>query len=686
MLYDHIGFEPLEPRTLLAGTPFPGLELLEDPSNTVIRMETRYGDVDIELLDSVAPSTVAAFLQTLRRGDYAGTFFHYADGERLRGGIDRLDPVSGPTERFTSLAADTPPTRSNQVMTLAMPVLNGQTNPQGTTELVFNLADNAAADNEFAVFGRVVQGWSVILQIAGLPTLDISGYFPGNPIAVELTQVPVTENDPLPPAITQDLIVPIGDMQIIKPGGIDQFYTEKVYYPEGYSWERTFEAIELLNPVSPGGAAAHYQIIVRYETGPRDQVVATGELAPGRRDSAVIAPGFGNPSTIVRNHEPYAYEVWSTAPIAAGFRHKDFKAGVGESFARLESIPVPGDDHVWSFFQAALGFDPQHVFLVWQNTTGTDATVWATFFFEDAEPIQESFFLGGHRRGGLNVKDFPNFPTGATFVGARISADQPIVAAITRYDTRGGGGGNGDVGGITALGIPGLGSTVGITPGAARGVQDPFAILNGGSADAEVTLFITPEGSTTPITRTVTVPASRMLILDGQDNPAELAPSGEFFSLRYASDQPLVAGFITSAFRGTGTPAAVYAARITHFADARAFTAPAGSPFGQQSVSVSNPGSAPATVSLIFRFEDAEPLIAETFTLQPGETLQKKITDYASLLAQHLTGLGSLVRDPYSLSIESDVPIVAQVTQFNSDGRAELGMTLDLWEPLATIV
>lgn len=45
-------------------------------SNTVVRMETSLGNVDIELFDEEAPLTVANFLEYVRRGDYDNSFIH----------------------------------------------------------------------------------------------------------------------------------------------------------------------------------------------------------------------------------------------------------------------------------------------------------------------------------------------------------------------------------------------------------------------------------------------------------------------------------------------------------------------------------------------------------------------------------------------------------------------------------
>lgn len=669
-------WDALEPRVQLSGAPFPTLGMLEDPSNTVVRVDTRYGSLDLELFDSEVSASVASFLGLLKGGEYAQTFFHRVEpGARLQGGLDRFDNDDGLSERQGLVDIDAATARDNTERTIALPLTEAA---RSTGELIVNLADNTPSNSSFVVIGRVIQGWDVVQQIVGLPAEDLSGFFPGSPVGANLTQVPVTESAPA--LVTEDLLVIITDVQIIKPAG-GGFYTQRVFYPEGYSWERTYEAIDLLNP---GEDEAQYQILVRYETGPRDQVVAAGALAPGARRTVVVAPGFGAASGIVRNNEPYAYEVWSSLPLAAGFRHKDFKIGVGESFFRPASLPDAAAMREWTFNQAALGFGESEAFITWQEPEGNEVQITATFYFTDAEPIEQVFTLEPHRRGGLRVREIEGLPEGAEFVGMRLTADNPIVAAITRYDQTSSGPGEGDEGGVTALGTPGGGSIEGAAPGARRGGIEPLSILNTGATDAEVTFTVIPEGGTQPIVRVVNAPAGRLLILTGDDNPAKQAGNAQFFVVRYSSAQPVTVSFISSAFRGTGTGFSTWAARETHFADARAFTAPRGAPFGQHSLSIYN-GRAldTATVRIVFRFNSGPSFTSEPIVLAPGQSVHRRINEYASDIAQLQGGLGGVVRRPYSVSVLSDWPVVAQAGQLNADGRAELGMALETWSPLS---
>ena len=46
----------LESRLALSGGPFPTLADLESANDTVVRIETNYGDIDLELYNNAAPT------------------------------------------------------------------------------------------------------------------------------------------------------------------------------------------------------------------------------------------------------------------------------------------------------------------------------------------------------------------------------------------------------------------------------------------------------------------------------------------------------------------------------------------------------------------------------------------------------------------------------------------------------
>lgn len=151
---------------------------------TRVRMLTALGPIDVELYDADAPLTVANFLGYVRRGDYAGSFFHrLVPGFVLQGGGFRWNDAELP--KLSRVPTDTPvrnkfsTARPNVRGTVAMAKLAG--NPDSATSQWFvNLADNRAnLDNQnggFTVFGRVTPpSMATVDRIAALQVVNASG-------------------------------------------------------------------------------------------------------------------------------------------------------------------------------------------------------------------------------------------------------------------------------------------------------------------------------------------------------------------------------------------------------------------------------------------------------------------------------------------------------------------------------
>ena len=75
---------------LLAASSMP----LPVTANTLLRMQTDLGGIDIELFDTQAPLTVENFLNYVNRGDYDGTFIHRSvPGFVVQGKVYVLTPI-----------------------------------------------------------------------------------------------------------------------------------------------------------------------------------------------------------------------------------------------------------------------------------------------------------------------------------------------------------------------------------------------------------------------------------------------------------------------------------------------------------------------------------------------------------------------------------------------------------------
>ena len=169
---------------------FPGVG-----TATTVRMQTSLGDVDIQLLDSAAPATVANFLNYVNSGAYNNSFIHRSiPGFVVQGGgfawSDAGNGVYGIATN-APVVNEFSSSRSNVRGTIAMAKVGGDPN-SATSQWFFNLADNSAnLDSQsggFTVFGQVVgNGMAVIDAIAALYRVDAGSPFDTLPLAVPTT-------------------------------------------------------------------------------------------------------------------------------------------------------------------------------------------------------------------------------------------------------------------------------------------------------------------------------------------------------------------------------------------------------------------------------------------------------------------------------------------------------------------
>src|SRR3954469_13996623 len=137
-------FDALESRLALYTSPLltdlPSLSDMADPNNTVVRIQTSVGIIDIELYDQAgpagapaAPITTANFLNYISRGRFEDSIFHrlVSDFVLQGGGCSLQDPT------VSSVPADPPiqnefnAGRSNIERTIAMAKIGG--NPDSAT-------------------------------------------------------------------------------------------------------------------------------------------------------------------------------------------------------------------------------------------------------------------------------------------------------------------------------------------------------------------------------------------------------------------------------------------------------------------------------------------------------------------------------------------------------------------------
>lgn len=140
--------------------------------NTMVEMKTSLGDVTILLDNRNAPISVANFLRYVDEGFYAGTIFHRViPGFMVQGGgfNEKMQKLEN-HEQIKNEAA-------NGLKNLRGTIAMARTNAvdSATSQFFINTVDNAFLDHTpsnfgYAVFGKVIQGMSVIQEMEAQPT------------------------------------------------------------------------------------------------------------------------------------------------------------------------------------------------------------------------------------------------------------------------------------------------------------------------------------------------------------------------------------------------------------------------------------------------------------------------------------------------------------------------------------
>lgn len=142
---------------------------------TVVRFETNFGNIDIEMKENEAPNTVANFLNYVNDGDYDNSIIHRSipnfviqGGALYSNGTEIVEiPADPPVQNEFNL--------SNVRGTVAMAKLNNQPN-SATNNYFINLRDNSAnldsQNGGFTVFGEVIAGMEVVDLISSLQTFS----------------------------------------------------------------------------------------------------------------------------------------------------------------------------------------------------------------------------------------------------------------------------------------------------------------------------------------------------------------------------------------------------------------------------------------------------------------------------------------------------------------------------------
>jgi len=442
----------------------------------------------------------------------------------------------------------------------------------------------------------------------------------------------------------------------------------QLVYPEGYANANVREFVSIVNP---NDTPVTYTVILRYETGELETVIATRTIRANARNGVTII----DPSTVVpgiRLNTPYAIIINSSLPLGATMAHYDFGNSIGDSFTETTSA---------TYHFARVEKDPAVAdFVVFYNPNNFD--VFATLTANvDGVSNSTTVRFGANRRGGFAIND-TNFPVGVYGVTLTVrpvdssndSAFIGVVAALSHYNLV-------ETEAFGLLGDSTGGATEGVITNIAQGstITSEVNFYNPGTSPATVTLTGSYIRTSLPsFTRTIQVPAKSSIRLTG--DVLGLAPD-QPVGLTYTSNVPIVA---SSTERQNGdsdsTNASTVAANQVFFGDAYIDSRFPG--LQEESLYFYNPGSVANNISVVLRYADRN-LAPDTLTISvpAGGFREIQLHQLNEIINKSATLW-------FGIDAFSDLPFVANMVHYDlalSGGFATSGVAYGITTPLNKI-
>ncbi len=147
----------------------------------MVKLQTNFGDITLELNADKAPITVANFLKYVDSGFYDNTIFHRViNGFMIQGGGFDTDMNQKPTDAEIKNEADN--LLDNKKYTIAMARTSAP--HSASSQFFINVADNHFLDFTapsgsgwgYCVFGKVVEGTDVVDKIKQVATTNRRGH------------------------------------------------------------------------------------------------------------------------------------------------------------------------------------------------------------------------------------------------------------------------------------------------------------------------------------------------------------------------------------------------------------------------------------------------------------------------------------------------------------------------------
>jgi peptidyl-prolyl cis-trans isomerase B (cyclophilin B) len=136
-------------------------------------IETRFGEIELELMPDVAPGHVKNFTDLAKKGFYDGTTFHRViPGFMIQGGDPNTRDAKGARERhgtggpgYTIKAEFNETPHKRGVLSMA----RAQSPDSAGCQFFIVVKDSGFLDRQYTAFGRVTRGLEVADQVVNAP-------------------------------------------------------------------------------------------------------------------------------------------------------------------------------------------------------------------------------------------------------------------------------------------------------------------------------------------------------------------------------------------------------------------------------------------------------------------------------------------------------------------------------------
>jgi cyclophilin family peptidyl-prolyl cis-trans isomerase len=165
-----------------------GVVPVADAEIAVIEMETpAYGTVKLELYSNIAPQMVARFKELAKEGYYNGIAFHRinqtviqaGDGNTKPGAVPKTPGREGDSGKPNVPAEFSDVPYNTGILGAAR---FGNDVNSANSQFFIMLKREAAFDNKYTVFGKVIEGMNNVMTISGVPK---DGERPQEPVRIK---------------------------------------------------------------------------------------------------------------------------------------------------------------------------------------------------------------------------------------------------------------------------------------------------------------------------------------------------------------------------------------------------------------------------------------------------------------------------------------------------------------------